>query len=45
MTPNQMKTAVRAISQNIMNTKYNKITVNKKRAYVKQFYYTITQFV
>jgi len=28
-----------------MNTKYNKITVNKKRAYVKQFYYTITQFV
>jgi hypothetical protein len=30
MTPKQMKTVVRAISQNIMNTKYNQIIVNTK---------------
>jgi len=35
MAPNQMKTGVRAISQNIINTKYNQITVNAKCAYVK----------
>jgi hypothetical protein len=45
MTPNQMKTGVRTISQNNMNTKYNQITVNTKCAYVKQFYYSVTQFV
>lgn len=45
MTPNQMKTAVRAVSQNIMNTKYNQISVNTKCAYVKQFYYRVTEFV
>jgi hypothetical protein len=33
-----MKTAVRAISQNIMSTKYNQVIVNTMYAYVKQFY-------
>jgi methyltransferase-like protein len=42
MTPNQMTTALRAISQNIMNTKYDQITVNTKCTYVKQFYYSVT---
>ena len=35
MTSNQMKTAVRAISQNIMNTKYNQIICQYKMCICK----------
>ena len=44
MISNQLKT-VRAISQNIMNTKYKQITVNTKCAHIKEFYCSFMQFV